>query len=125
MTERQSEAIATSLERSLPRRAYVEPAYFERERRNIFWSQWFCIGRISRFDEAGSYETMDVAGESVIVIRSSDSITPPSSSLRMSITTDVVRAGHRLDHVAPRGLLWGLRRAIALAAGRVRVASTD
>jgi glycine betaine catabolism A len=71
LTERQSEAIAAGLERSLPRRAYVEPAYFERERRNIFWSQWFCIGRISRFDEAGSYETIDVAGESVIVIRSS------------------------------------------------------
>jgi Rieske 2Fe-2S family protein len=71
LTERQSEAIAAGLERSLPRRAYVEPAYLERERRNIFWSQWFCIGRISRFEEAGSYETIDVAGESVIVVRSS------------------------------------------------------
>jgi glycine betaine catabolism A len=71
LTERQSEAIAAGLERSLPRRAYFEPAYFERERRNIFWSQWFCIGRTSRFDEAGSYETIEVAGESAIVVRSS------------------------------------------------------
>jgi glycine betaine catabolism A len=70
LTERRSEPIAAGLERSLPRRAYVEPAYFERERRNIFRSQWFCIGRISRFDEAGSYETIDVAGESAIVVRS-------------------------------------------------------
>jgi Rieske 2Fe-2S family protein len=71
LTERQSEAIAAGLERSLPRRAYIDPAYFERERRNIFWSQWFCIGRSSRFDQAGSYETIEVAGESVIVVRSS------------------------------------------------------
>ncbi|HEY3675503.1 MAG TPA: aromatic ring-hydroxylating dioxygenase subunit alpha [Candidatus Tumulicola sp.] len=71
MTERQSEATAAGLERSLPRRAYVETAYFERERRNIFWSQWFCIGRTARFQEAGTYEAIDVAGEAAIVVRSS------------------------------------------------------
>jgi Rieske 2Fe-2S family protein len=71
LTERQNEATASGLERSLPRRAYVEPAYFERERRNIFWSQWFCIGRVSRFEQPGSYETIEVAGESAIVIGSS------------------------------------------------------
>jgi Rieske 2Fe-2S family protein len=74
LTERQRETITAGLERSLPRRAYVDPAYFELERRNIFWSQWFCIGRSERFERPGAYEVVDVAGESVIVVRSPDGL---------------------------------------------------
>jgi glycine betaine catabolism A len=61
---------ALTLEKSLPRRAYVDAEYFERERAGIFWPEWFCIGRADRFDRAGSYETIDIAGESVVVVRS-------------------------------------------------------
>ncbi|MEO8790448.1 MAG: aromatic ring-hydroxylating dioxygenase subunit alpha [Candidatus Tumulicola sp.] len=72
MTERERTGppAEPGLQTSLPRRAYVEDAYFERERRAIFWTEWFCIGRADRFDRPGAYETIDLAGESVIVIRS-------------------------------------------------------
>jgi phenylpropionate dioxygenase-like ring-hydroxylating dioxygenase large terminal subunit len=72
LTERERTAplAEAGLQASLPRRAYVDDTYFERERRAIFWTEWFCIGRAERFDRPGAYETIDIAGESVIVVRS-------------------------------------------------------
>jgi glycine betaine catabolism A len=61
-----------ALEISLPRRAYWEPGFFERERQAIFWDQWFCAGRSDRLAETGAFSVFDVAGESVIVVRGRD-----------------------------------------------------
>jgi Rieske 2Fe-2S family protein len=60
------------LEVSLPRAAYWDDAFFERERRAIFWDQWFYAGRAGRLTEPGAFEVVDVAGESIIVIRDRD-----------------------------------------------------
>ncbi|MBV8155819.1 MAG: aromatic ring-hydroxylating dioxygenase subunit alpha [Candidatus Eremiobacteraeota bacterium] len=60
------------LESSLPRAAYWDEAFFERERRAIFWNQWFFAGRADRFAEPGAYAVFEVAGESVIVIAGRD-----------------------------------------------------
>ncbi len=57
------------LERTLPRAAYWDASFFAREQRAIFWDQWFCAGRAESLDLAGAYRVVDVAGESVIVIR--------------------------------------------------------
>jgi Rieske 2Fe-2S family protein len=61
-----------ALEISLPRAAYLDEAFFERERRAIFWDQWFYAGRADRFAEPGSFAVLDVAGESIIVIAGQD-----------------------------------------------------
>jgi len=58
-----------SLEQSLPRGAYDDPGFFDRERRAIFWDQWFYAGRVEGLEEPGAYRTIDVAGESAIVVR--------------------------------------------------------
>jgi glycine betaine catabolism A len=67
-----SENIA--LEASLPREAYWDDAFFAREREAIFWSQWFYAGRADQLDGIGAYRVLDVAGESVILIRTEDGL---------------------------------------------------
>ncbi len=62
------------LERSLSRAAYCDPAYYRRECEVIFWDQWFCVGRAEGLEDVGSYRVVDVAGESVIVIRAADGL---------------------------------------------------
>jgi glycine betaine catabolism A len=63
-----------ALEASLPRDAYWDAAFYERERRAIFWDQWFYAGRAERLGEIGAYRVLDVAGESVILIRGDDGL---------------------------------------------------
>jgi glycine betaine catabolism A len=63
------QGLAERLEPSLPREAYWSGDFFARERRAIFWDQWFCAGRSEGLAEPGAYRVIDVAGESVILIR--------------------------------------------------------
>ena len=58
-----------NLEPSLPRRAYVDEAFHALERDRIFLSEWVYAGRAERLRDAGEYELIDVAGESVILVR--------------------------------------------------------
>lgn len=71
MAERETPLAAstTSLQRSLPRAAYVEPEFFARERSAIFSNRWFYIGRADVFDRPGAFRALDVAGENVVVVR--------------------------------------------------------
>lgn len=62
-------ATARPLQRSLPRDAYVAPEFYAREQHRIFWSDWFCVGRAGDVAAAGDYRVLDVAGESVILLR--------------------------------------------------------
>jgi glycine betaine catabolism A len=57
------------LERSLPRAAYWDAGFFAREQEAIFWDQWFYVGRSERLAQPGCYRVLDVAGESVILVR--------------------------------------------------------
>lgn len=59
---------------SLPRRAYWDEAFFERERHAIFWDEWFYVGRAGALDVPGSFRVVEVAGESLIVIRGEDGL---------------------------------------------------
>jgi phenylpropionate dioxygenase-like ring-hydroxylating dioxygenase large terminal subunit len=59
----------SGLEPSLPREAYWDSEFFAREQRAIFWDQWFYVGRADGLDADGAYRVLDVAGESVILIR--------------------------------------------------------
>jgi Rieske 2Fe-2S family protein len=62
------------LERALPRAAYVDPAVFEAERERLFARQWFCVGRSEDVPEAGDVLAVDVAGESVLLVRDGDEL---------------------------------------------------
>src|SRR5215472_1547503 len=64
----------TNLERTLPRRAYVSDDFFSRERERIFCRQWFCAGREASVANPGDYRAIDVAGESVVLVRGSDGV---------------------------------------------------
>jgi glycine betaine catabolism A len=64
-----------ALEPSLPREAYWDAAFFAREQDAIFWNQWFYVGRATEVAaELGSYRVLDVAGESVILVRAADGL---------------------------------------------------
>lgn len=62
------------MERSLPREAYWDESFYAREQRAIFWDQWFCAGRVAELSSLGSYRVLDVAGESVILVRAQDGL---------------------------------------------------
>ncbi len=60
---------AGKLEPSLPRAAYCSAEFFEREREAIFWNDWFLAARSEQVAAPGTYRVVDVAGESVIIVR--------------------------------------------------------
>lgn len=53
---------------TLPARAYLDPAWFEAERRYIFAREWLPAGRIDAFPDR-TIRRIEVAGASVIVLR--------------------------------------------------------
>jgi len=61
--------IQSSASPGLPGRDYYAPEIFELERERIFFRNWFCIGREEQLPNAGDYLTEEVAGESLIAVR--------------------------------------------------------
>jgi Rieske 2Fe-2S family protein len=57
------------LEKSLPSQYYTSAEIFEREKNLIFAQEWFCAGREEELPAAGNYNVLEVAGESVLVVR--------------------------------------------------------
>jgi glycine betaine catabolism A len=51
---------------------YVDDAIYGLEQERIFARQWLCTARASELEVPGSFETFDVAGESIIVVRGHD-----------------------------------------------------
>jgi phenylpropionate dioxygenase-like ring-hydroxylating dioxygenase large terminal subunit len=60
------------MERTLHRDFYFSDEIFRRERERIFYREWFCAGREQELPRAGDYLVLDVAGESVLVVRTRD-----------------------------------------------------
>jgi Rieske 2Fe-2S family protein len=57
------------MERTLPRAAYLSPEVFHQERERIFWREWFVVGRAEELAGPGDYIVREVAGESILVVR--------------------------------------------------------
>jgi len=57
------------LEKSLPSHYYTAPEIFQRERDLIFAQEWFCAGREEELPSPGNSNVLQVAGESVLVVR--------------------------------------------------------
>jgi glycine betaine catabolism A len=60
------------LDLSLPKASYTDQAMFGRERDEVLFRDWFCVGREQSLAAEGDYLTADVAGESIIVVRGDD-----------------------------------------------------
>ena len=58
------------LEKFLPSHYYTAPEIFEREKNLIFAQEWFCAGREEELPSAGNHNVLEVAAESVLVVRS-------------------------------------------------------
>jgi Rieske 2Fe-2S family protein len=57
------------LERTLPRHAYFADAIWQREKERIFGREWACAGRAEELPAPGDYRVLDLAGESILVVR--------------------------------------------------------
>src|SRR6266704_3191508 len=55
--------------RTLPGRYYTSPEVFADEQERIFRRHWICIGRDARLAASGDYFVVEIAGESIIVLR--------------------------------------------------------
>lgn len=60
------------METTLHRDLYIEPSWFAREREKVFNDQWTCVGREDELLAAGSFEAIDLAGESIVLVRGDD-----------------------------------------------------
>jgi Rieske 2Fe-2S family protein len=57
------------MERTLHRDYYLSDEIFQQEQEGIFYRDWFCAGREEELARPGDYRVLDVAGESVLVVR--------------------------------------------------------
>ena len=65
-----TDVVAPTLLRTLPGSAYADPAFFAREQEGVFERMWFCAVRADDVPSPGSFRTVQVGRESVIVSRS-------------------------------------------------------
>jgi Rieske 2Fe-2S family protein len=61
--------IPESLVPTLPGRCYTDPDYFAREQERIFEAVWFCAARSADLPTPGSFRTVQVGTESILVSR--------------------------------------------------------
>ncbi|MFY0405957.1 aromatic ring-hydroxylating oxygenase subunit alpha [Solicola sp. PLA-1-18] len=62
--------VSESLLRTLGGRAYVDPAVFDAECERIFEQMWFCAVHVSDLPSPGSFRTVQVGRESILLTRS-------------------------------------------------------
>jgi Rieske 2Fe-2S family protein len=63
---------ASEMKAALPPRFYLSPEVFRLESERIFHRQWFAVARTEQLPARGSVLQVEVAGESVIVVRGRD-----------------------------------------------------
>jgi len=56
--------------KTLPARYYADSALFGREIEKFFFAGWICVGRADAVPNAGDYFLREIAGESIIIVRS-------------------------------------------------------
>ena len=62
----------SALERTLHRDYYLSDRVFDLERERIFFREWLCVAREAELPEPGDYLVRDVAGESILIVRTRD-----------------------------------------------------
>jgi len=74
MTAEDNPVRASELKSALAPQFYSSPEIFSLETRKIFHGQWFCVGRLDQIPGKGDCLLVEVAGESVIVLRGRDQV---------------------------------------------------
>jgi glycine betaine catabolism A len=64
--------MTTTQRHTLPGADYCDPAIYELERRQIFFRNWYFAGRVEQVEQPGQWFTVDVVGESIMVICGED-----------------------------------------------------
>jgi phenylpropionate dioxygenase-like ring-hydroxylating dioxygenase large terminal subunit len=100
-----------SLEPILHRDRYLTGDAFARERDAIFHSEWFCVGREEELPGPGDYLLLDVAGESLLLLRDRD------GTLRAHYNVCRHRGSQLVLGVDPRPLAGGLGSSGSFASG--------
>jgi Rieske 2Fe-2S family protein len=59
----------SAVPKTLPAYYYTDQALFRREIESFFFGDWICAGRADAIPKAGDYFLRDIAGESIIVVR--------------------------------------------------------
>jgi choline monooxygenase len=59
---------------TIPARLYTDPVYLALEQQRVFGRTWQVAGRIADLGETGAFITADIAGESVVVVRTADGL---------------------------------------------------
>jgi hypothetical protein len=77
------------MERTLHRDYYLSEKIFQLEQERIFYREWFCAGREEDLARPGDYQVLDVAGESILVVRNREGIYP---NFMISLSADHVTA---------------------------------
>ncbi|GAA3467619.1 aromatic ring-hydroxylating oxygenase subunit alpha [Nonomuraea roseola] len=67
-----SPATTSSVIPTLPGHYYTDQELFAREQKNIFEAMWFCVVRSSDLPKPGSFKTVQVGGENILVTRARD-----------------------------------------------------
>jgi len=62
----------SALEKSLPSAYYLTAEIFAREKEAIFCREWFCAGREEQLPNPGDHLVLEVAGESILVVRTKE-----------------------------------------------------
>ena len=76
------------------REHYLSPELFARERERIFCREWFCVGREEEVAAAGDYVVKEVAGESILVVRTRDGGLAAHYNVCRHRGSQLVPAGH-------------------------------
>jgi Rieske 2Fe-2S family protein len=63
-----------SLMPTLPGPAYTDPLVFEQEQERIFEAHWFAAARAAEIVDPGSFKTVDVGRENVLLVRGRDRV---------------------------------------------------
>jgi glycine betaine catabolism A len=61
-----------ALESTLHRDCYLSPEWFAGEREHIFSREFMCVGREEEIPNPGDYQLLDLAGESLLLVRARD-----------------------------------------------------
>jgi phenylpropionate dioxygenase-like ring-hydroxylating dioxygenase large terminal subunit len=59
---------------TLPPAAYTSPGFYEAEMEAVFRSDWVCVGHVSALPDVGSYFTVDLNDEPLVIVRGEDRI---------------------------------------------------
>jgi phenylpropionate dioxygenase-like ring-hydroxylating dioxygenase large terminal subunit len=93
------------LQAALPAPFYVDDGHWRRERERVLYREWFCAGRLSGLglDEGASdrLAVVDVAGESVLVVRTKDGVLRAHYNVCRHRGSQVVPIDPDLDSPAP------------------------